>query len=168
MLDDMQSEWVKMSTAEELKRLLSELPPPGEALASDDADVQSKALLALLVEGAGQAQFSAMQGVPADPSTCPNCGQPATSLRSPYCGDACREESAFVRQFRQSLMTGKALEPERQVALGEKVWHVLGGGYPRRQSLAPNSALKQVFKREDGRCELCGAPATTIDHTGSG
>lgn len=101
-------------------------------------------------------------------STCPNCGEPVASLRSPYCGDSCREEAAFVRQFRTALATGALADPEKQERLGQALWHLLGGGYPHRLPLVLPSAAKQALKRNDGRCEGCGVPASTFDHLGSG
>ncbi|MDQ2987293.1 MAG: hypothetical protein M3R13_11365 [Armatimonadota bacterium] len=50
---------------------------------------------------------------------------------------------------------------------GQTFWFLIGGGRPLRVSIAPPSAMKQVFKRTDGKCEACGAPATTIDNVGS-
>ena len=100
--------------------------------------------------------------------TCPNCGSPETGERSPYCTDACRAESAFVRQLRSVLANGSVFDEVRQIAFGEKLWHLLGGGYPRRQKLAFERTLATVFKRENGKCQMCGAPATTVDHLGSG
>ena len=99
---------------------------------------------------------------------CPNCGGPAASLRSPYCSDSCREEAALVRQTRSALEEGAILDRDRQIALGQKLWHILGGGYPLRQSLILPRTHAQVMARADGNCAVCGAPATAIDHTGSG
>jgi hypothetical protein len=90
------------------------------------------------------------------------------SARSPYCSGRCREEAAFVRQFRTNLQDDALSVEEKQVSLGQNFWHLIGGGYPLRQSICPPSALKQLFKRTNNQCEVCGAPATTFDHTGSG
>jgi hypothetical protein len=51
---------------------------------------------------------------------------------------------------------------------GEQMWRLLGGGLPRRLSLVPERSKERVIKKAEGKCELCGAPATTIDNTGSG
>ncbi|MGV3616750.1 MAG: HNH endonuclease [Fimbriimonas sp.] len=106
--------------------------------------------------------------VPPDPATCPNCDRVATSTRSPYCGEACREEAGFVRQVRAGIAEGWLLDEEKQVALGQVLWHVLGGGRPFRQSIIPESSKKRALARSEGRCQGCGAPATTFDHSGSG
>ena len=39
---------------------------------------------------------------------------------------------------------------------------------PLRQSLAPQRSIDAVLKREGGRCQECGALATTIDHITTG
>lgn len=103
-----------------------------------------------------------------DPLACPNCGEAFLGTRTPYCSEACKEMSAFVRQTRNALTTGMVHDPERQVALGQKLWHLLGGGYPLRLTIMPPSAARQVAKRTGGKCELCGNPASTYDHLGSG
>lgn len=76
--------------------------------------------------------------------------------------------SAFVRQFRSAVLDNKILDVERQAALGQKLWHVLGGGYPRRDVLVPDKVRLKVIEREGNKCQQCGAKATTIDHSGSG
>jgi len=103
-----------------------------------------------------------------DSLTCPNCGTPCSAPRTPYCSEGCREMAGFVRQFRTGLIEGWIFEPEKQVALGQVLWHVLGGGRPLRTEIAPANAIKRAIAREDGRCQVCGAPATTVDHSGSG
>ena len=104
----------------------------------------------------------------AKPNLCPNCASDASGVRSPYCSDQCRCEAAFVRQYRSCLESGAILNADRQIALGENLWQLLGGLYPRRQGMVLERVLKRVMKRVHGRCEKCGAPATTVDHIGSG
>jgi len=126
-------------------------------------DDRTRAVLSLL------AQVRAAPGrQSADATACPNCGSPCDDLRSPYCSAACREMAAFVRQLRAALDSGAIQDPERQVALGQKLWHLLGGGFPRRMPLIPARVIRQVIAREDGSCQGCGAPAVTVDHPGSG
>lgn len=96
--------------------------------------------------------------------SCPACFATVASERSPYCGPKCREESGFVRQVRAGLADGSILEVERQVALGQVLWSLLGGGYPLRQTLILERSRAQVFKRSGGRCEVCGSPASALDH----
>lgn len=104
----------------------------------------------------------------ADPLACPNCDQSFFSLRTPYCSDPCKEHSAFVRQFRSALTNGMLETEERQVALGQKLWRLLGGGLPLRVGLIPERALARILARNDGKCENCGLPAKHVDHIGTG
>lgn len=103
-----------------------------------------------------------------DPAACPNCGRLASSPRSPYCGEPCREEAGFVRQVRTGLREGWLHDEDKQVALGQVLWHLLGGGRPFRQSIIPESSRKRALARSGGLCAQCGAPATAFDHEGSG
>ncbi|MBX3117595.1 MAG: hypothetical protein KF784_00900 [Fimbriimonadaceae bacterium] len=105
---------------------------------------------------------------PTDSNTCPNCGIEVQDKRSPYCSEKCREMAAFVRQFRAAVSDGSILEPEKQAMMGQKLWAVAVGGYPMRQALVPPKVVAKVIERDGGKCQVCGAPATEIDHTGSG
>ena len=148
-------------------RELSKILPAQTLLdESTDVEVQTRAVLKLLVGRCGVA--ARFEPVPIDHLNCPNCGIAVESLRSPYCSDQCREQSAFVRQFRSAVLDGRIQDPDRQGALGQKLLFVLGGGYPRRDVLVPARVRLKVIEREGGRCEQCGAKATTIDHSGSG
>lgn len=107
-------------------------------------------------------------GFSATPNTCPNCGAEVQNKRSPYCSEHCKETAAFVRQFRAAVNDGSILEPEKQAVMGQRLWAVTVGGYPLRQALVPPKVVAKVIEREGGRCQVCGAPATEIDHAGSG
>lgn len=99
---------------------------------------------------------------------CPDCALPILGKKSPYCSHECRESAAFVRQTRASIETGQFQEPDRQVALGQKLWRLLGGGYPFRQTLVTEKQLAKIIERAGGKCSACDNPATTFDHLGSG
>ncbi|MBS1701581.1 MAG: hypothetical protein JST12_07965 [Armatimonadetes bacterium] len=140
--------------------------PPASCLddSSGDIEIRTRAVLSLL----WIVDVPPAEPIEVLPGSCPNCGIPVASTRSPYCSDACREASAFVRQFRSGVEEGSIHNHDRQAALGQKLWYVLGGGYPRREVLVPNRVILKVIEREGGKCEECGAKATTIDHSGSG
>jgi hypothetical protein len=87
---------------------------------------------------------------------------------SPYCSTKCRDQSAFVRQFRAAFANGSIFSPEKQIVFGERLWWLLGGGLPRRESMIPESAKRQVLKRSGGKCETCGEPMATVENIGSG
>ena len=129
-----------------------------------DGEAQTRAVLGLLVSRPVPSVLPAS----VDFGACPNCGVAVESIRSPYCSDVCREVSAFVRQFRSAVLDRKIKDPEKQAALGQKLWHILGGGYPRRDVLVPARVRLKVIEREGSKCQQCGAKATTIDHSGSG
>jgi len=155
------------STNAILVSLKAALPPSSEMGVGEDIDQQARAVLGLLVERALSSSPNAT-ALMAEPQNCPNCGQPCDSERSPYCSCECREKSNFVRQTRRALLNGVAFDEEKQATLGQNLWRLLGGGFPRRQRLVTDKERARLFKRNDGKCEICGAPATTFDHIGSG
>lgn len=145
-----------------LERLCEELPPASEASSREDMEHRCRAALAVVTSAA--LSVSDQGRVSSDPTLCPNCDACCTSERSPYCGGACRDEAAFVRQVRSGLIDGSVLDQVRQVAMGQVFWSLLGGGYPLRQSLVLERSRAVVYKRSGGLCENCGAPATEVDH----
>ena len=145
---------------EELRQLL---PEDKARFQRDDADQQASAVLAIVFRALPEVP-AWPEPIPADPSTCPNCGTPTSATRSPYCGTECREIAAFVRQTRANLADGTLLDPERQAALGQVLWHLLGGGYPRRQRLVSEKDRAKLFAKANNQCQTCGAAATTFDH----
>ncbi len=138
-----------------------------DSLKSHDLDpaAQARAVLGYVLESV---EVTSKRPQSVVPSTCPNCNSPTLNPRSPYCSEYCKDMAAFVRQFRSAVADGMIFDPERQLALGQKLWRIAGGGYPFRLTLALPSALKQVNKRTGGLCEICGNPAATYDHLGSG
>ncbi len=103
-----------------------------------------------------------------DPGRCPNCDAPVANVSTPYCSKDCRDQAAFVRQFRAALASGAILDPGKQLVFGERLWWLLGGGLPLRESRIPESAKRQVIKRSEGKCESCGRPMDAIQNFGSG
>ena len=147
--------------------LISSVLPPSSALGSGaDLEEQTRAVLTLLMDRTQSVKTP--NPIHVSPKNCPNCGIFVETMRSPYCGDDSREMSAFIRQCRSAVEDDKTSDIERQVALGQKLWYVLGGGYPRRDVLIPIKVRIKVLEREGSRCQQCGAKATTIDHSGSG
>lgn len=101
-------------------------------------------------------------------STCPDCGTGCSSESSPYCSDRCRERAAFVRQARRLIHSSVELSHEKRLSLGQALWHLLGGGYPARVALVPATSVSRVIERADGKCEVCGGQAITVDHIATG
>lgn len=100
---------------------------------------------------------------------CQNCDAPLTLEQARhgalFCGEKCQQTAKAVRYARATLWHGRyQRDPRVREAVKQKIAHVLSGGYPekaRKLSLAQREA---IFVRDDRRCRLCGAPATTIDH----
>lgn len=132
----------------------------------DDQDHRARATFRWFLEHVLESPSSSTLISP-DPMTCPNCGAAWTDKKSPYCSQACREESSFVRQLRRLLQTDQVFELEKQATQGQILWHLLGGGYPRRNAMVLPRAKEKLFAREEGRCQSCGAVAVTFDHIGS-
>jgi hypothetical protein len=150
-----------------LDDLQAALPPLSVLDEEGEMDVQTRAVLGLMLERAS-CGFVEVVPVEEDPATCPNCGVLVVSTRSPYCGDWCREISAFIRQFRHGIEAGTLGDPERQAALGQKLWRMLGGGLPRRLAIIPKRAWERELEKRGRVCEECGAPAVTLDNMGGG
>jgi hypothetical protein len=145
-------------------QLRAVLPDPSEA--TPDLEHQARSVLHLLLDR--MEEFAQAPAPLDDAFLCPNCGAPAENLAGPYCSEACRDQAAFVRQFRAALDSGSILTPEKQLVFGERLWWLLGGGLPLRESRIPESAKRQVSRRSDGKCETCGAPMTSVENIGSG
>ena len=144
-----------------MTQLKAELPPFGDASLSFED--QARSVLHILLE-----ESEAFLRLGEDPRCCPNCDVTAESLSSPYCSEKCRSQASFVRQFRAALATASILTPDKQVVFGERLWWLLGGGLPLRESRILESGKRQVVKRCGGKCEFCGAPMTDIQNFGSG
>lgn len=149
---------------QDLCSLLQSLPKNREG----DLEQGARFVVSLLLESILTADFSSVRALEQDPRSCPNCGEGFSSPTSPYCSACCKERAGYVRQFRQALESGSLHDPEKQMHKGEVLWRLLGGGLPRRVAAIPERARARVFKDAEGKCEACGAPATTIDNMGSG
>ncbi len=150
-----------------VEQLADDLPSEVAFGSESSIEDQARAVLSLLVDRIKKVSL-VTDRKDADPSTCPNCGIEVASTRSPYCGEPCREMASFVRQFRTGLAAGWILDREKQIALGQNLWHVLGGGRPLRQSLILGKPRQKVIGRDGGKCQVCGAVATTVDHVRTG
>ena len=149
-----------------LAQLLEELPRMEEATSPDE---QIRAALRPVIERAAVlAEVPQPEPYAEDPASCPNCGAPHLAERSPYCSPLCRDTAAMVRQLRNWIANGDLSDTERQAGMGQALWSLQGGGYPRRQSMVTAKVISKVIERDGGICSICGAPATEIDHTGSG
>jgi len=137
-------------------------------ISSEDVEQQARAVLRLVLNPILGNRTKPGEVITADATTCPNCGAPTNSTRTPYCGAECREISGFVRQMRSGLADGSISDPDRQIAFGQVLWFILGGGRPLRRHLIPDKVRAQIIQKAGGRCALCAAPAVTVDHTRTG
>lgn len=151
------------SFGESFAKVFETLPRPSKDLSITDG---ARSMLALVLRPESQ-RVSDESSHPADPTRCPNCDRLVESVKSPYCGGECREIAGFVRQVRSGVLDESLLVPDRQIALGQILWQILGGGLPLRNSLIEPKALARLMTKYEGRCTACGAAATTVDHIGS-
>src|SRR6185312_3909605 len=138
------------------------------SMVSGSTEDRARGVLEFLLSEAIRRSGQIRTPVVRNPATCPNCGRPCASTRSPYCSAECREIASFVRSVRGGAQSGALVDQERQVALGQNMWFLLGGGRPLRQELVPERSRKQVIERAGGLCSVCGSAATTIDHIATG
>lgn len=142
---------------------MATLPKIGSSeLAEDELRAVLGPIVRKVIEGIPDAE-----PIPLDPTKCPNCDAPWTSTKSPYCRAHCREMAAFIRQFRTSFADGVIFQPDRQVGMGQALWSVQGGGFPRRQQMVKPREIERVLEKANGLCWKCGQPATGVDHFGS-
>jgi len=157
-----------MKQRDETLELLRDSLPAATGMADGEMPNRARAVLGMLMERVREVQAIELPPVPEDPNLCPNCDRPNASPKSPYCCDECREAAGLVRQVRAGLDDASILDPERQVAFGQVLWHAVGGGRPLRRHIIPERSKIQTTKREGDRCWNCGEPAVSFDHIGSG
>jgi 5-methylcytosine-specific restriction endonuclease McrA len=94
---------------------------------------------------------------------CFNCDAevPARSL---FCSELCRQTAKVVRYGRAVHADGRIKRADVEEALKIKVASVLGGGYPADERRLSAEQRQAVFDRDEGKCQVCGGPATEIDH----
>ena len=103
---------------------------------------------------------------------CQNCDAPLTLEQARhgalFCGEQCQQTAKAVRYARAPLRDGRyQRDPLVYEAVELKIAFVLSGGYPEKARRLSPAQREAIFVRDDRRCRLCGAPATTIDHIAS-
>jgi 5-methylcytosine-specific restriction endonuclease McrA len=81
-----------------------------------------------------------------------------------YCGDLCKQVSGFVRYYQRKALAGELERPDIREALNTMAAHIASGGYKRRLRRLPFAVRRAVMERDNGECQICGAPGTSIDH----
>lgn len=98
---------------------------------------------------------------------CVECGTEIvlTNRAKLYCSDVCHQTLKLVHYGRGVVADGRIeRDPTIEEALQMRIAHILAGGYHEVLRRVPPALRAQIFERDGGRCFLCGAPATQIDH----
>ena len=101
---------------------------------------------------------------------CANCDERIPYERASkgklFCSDICRDRASIVRYARGAIQDGRyereelvrqAVKIKLGFAIGEK-------GYPETERTLSKQIRDAVFKRDKGKCQICGNDGTTIDH----
>ena len=82
-----------------------------------------------------------------------------------FCSEKCRQTAEIVRYGRATLRDGRyKRDPLVRETIDIRIAIILGGGYPKKARMLSREQREAIFTRDGGRCRLCGAPATDIDH----
>lgn len=98
---------------------------------------------------------------------CVECGADIvlTNRARLYCSEVCRQTLKLIHYGRSVEADGRIeRDPTIAEALQMRIAQILGGGYHERARQVPSALRAQIFERDHGRCALCGARATQIDH----
>ncbi len=82
-----------------------------------------------------------------------------------FCSEKCQQIAKTVRYGRSTTRDGR-YESDTTVreALDIRIVMILGGGYPETARRLTPEQREAIFVRDGRVCQLCGAPATEIDH----
>lgn len=99
-------------------------------------------------------------------AACVECGSPITMTHRArlYCSDACRQTLKAVHYGRGAVADGRIDDPLVWDAIGMRIAQILSGGYNEKARRNSPGLRREIFERDGGRCVLCGADATEIDH----
>jgi len=81
-----------------------------------------------------------------------------------YCSDKCRQVLKLVHYGRRVYRDGRIEDPLVRDAIQMRIAHILGGGYHETERKLTPQTRKAVLGRDHGVCQICGQPATDIDH----
>ncbi len=100
---------------------------------------------------------------------CQNCDGQLTFQQARrgtlYCSEKCSQTAKTVRYGRATRQDGRyTSDPLVRQAIDTRIALILGGGYPKKARTLAREQREAIFTRDGGRCRLCGAPATEIDH----
>ena len=82
-----------------------------------------------------------------------------------YCSEGCRQTLKLIHYGRAVVADGRIeRDPTIAEAIQMRIAQILAGGYHERLRRVTPALRAQIFERDGGKCVLCGAPATQIDH----
>jgi len=81
-----------------------------------------------------------------------------------YCDDRCRQVLKLVHYGRRAFRDGRIEDPLVMEAIQMRIAHILGGGYHQTARRLSPATRQAVLSRDGGLCQICGQPATDIDH----
>jgi 5-methylcytosine-specific restriction endonuclease McrA len=81
-----------------------------------------------------------------------------------YCSDRCRQVLKLVHYGRRVFRDGRIEDPLVLEAIQMRIAHILGGGYHQTERRLSPGIRRAVLARDHGVCQICGQPATDIDH----
>lgn len=95
-------------------------------------------------------------------AVCVNCDRPTEGPL--FCSELCSQEASFVRYVRRTLADGRIAQSDIQQAIGVRLLMLTGDGYPEKARQLTKDARLTILHRDRGKCQLCGRPATEVDH----
>lgn len=113
---------------------------------------------------------------PYEPALCHHCTNPilleASLKGAMFCCDRCQEVAAIIRSARISIENGKYDEESddggpsmtKMVTDLKIVFVSFGDGYPKKARYLTKEQKQAIMYRDNGTCQMCGKPATDIDH----
>jgi hypothetical protein len=126
--------------------------------------IASEFLRYVELEEAGLSDSPAPEMTDANPGvSCLNCdGELECGLL--YCDEFCKDMAKFVRYVRACRGDGRVAQSDIKEAIAIKLLMLHGGGYAEEERTLAPAERTAIFERDLHRCQLCGAPATQIDH----
>ena len=99
-------------------------------------------------------------------SECPNCSKPAAlvDFHKLFCSDPCRDIGNLVRYARTALNSDQ-LGRDKLEGIADRLPPIYGGtGYPAQARRLSSNERQEILDRDNSTCQVCGEPATEIDH----
>ena len=92
------------------------------------------------------------------------CTELASEPSFLYCSRICGDKAVLVRYVRRACADRRIRRADVREAIGVRLLMLTAGGYPAKARRVPNTMRAFVFERDRQICQVCGEPATEIDH----